>query len=58
MASDPTPTTEVIAQAQREMQHRAAEAVVRSSIGKGCSEEQHKLLAEAAEAVLALDIRT
>lgn len=43
---------------QRDMQRRAALAVIRSGKDKGLTEEQRELLAEAAEAVLALDVTT
>ena len=47
---------QAFARGQRDMQHRAAEAITRSSAGKGYSEEQHQLLAEAATAVLSLEV--
>lgn len=41
---------------QRDMQHRAALAVIRSAAGKGLTEEQRQLLADAAETILALEV--
>lgn len=43
---------------QRDMQHRAALAVIQSGKDKGLTEERRELLAEAAEAVLGLEVRT
>ena len=43
------------ARGQRDMQHRAAEAIIKSSVGNGCTKEQRQMLAEACAEILELN---